>query len=199
MSARIFVLASLCAALGACHREARPRPPAMRSQAMNLAAVPPSPVAGALRGRPFRTVEAWYRVVRMPGRERIDLIFSEGHVARLCNESEPELARHVWLRFPGITQFAVGDLRVDPPAQSPFSVHYEWTEDDKWTGHGGGSAALAVEEVAPGAVVGRAKVCFGDATQSCVEGAFRARECRNELDLDGPRSGARQREGVPRP
>ena len=189
-----------CVALGACREGAPPsRPPAMRSQAMDLAAVPPTPVAGSLRGRSFRTVEAWYRVVRMPGRERVDLIFSEGRAARLCGESVPELARHVWVRFPGVTQLAVGAVRVDPPAEAPMSLHYEWAEHDKWAGHGGGSAALSVDEVAPGAVAGRVKICFNDAAQSCVTGAFRAQECRNELDLDGPRAAVRQREGVPRP
>lgn len=200
MSARALAFVAACASLGGCHRAAeRPRPPAVRSQDMEVAAIPPTPVAGSLRGRAFRTVEAWYRVVRMPGRERVDLIFSEGHAARLCGESLPELARHVWVRFPGITQLPVGVARVDPPAAAPFSVHYEWTEREKWRGHGGGSAAIAVEEVVRGTVVGRAKICFGDATQSCVAGSFRAQECRSELDIDGPRSGIRQREGVPVP
>jgi hypothetical protein len=199
VSARSLVLAlvAACASLSACHREAPRRPPAMRSQAMDLAAVPPTVVSGSLRGQPFRTVEAWYRVVRMPGRERVDLIFSEGRATRLCGESSPELARHVWVRFPGVTRLAVGVQRVDPPAVSPFSVHYEWAEHDKWAGHGGGSAAIGVDAVTPGTIVGRAKICFGDATQSCVAGSFRAQECRNELDLDGPRSGVRQREGAP--
>lgn len=192
-----LALAAACASLTACHREAPRRPPAVRSQAMDLAAVPPTPVAGSLRGQAFRTVEAWYRVVRMPGRERVDLIFSEGRATRLCGESTPELARHVWVRFPGVTRLAVGEQRVDPPATSPFSVHYEWTEHEKWVGHGGGSAAIGVDAVTPGTITGRAKICFGDATQSCVTGSFRAQECRNELDLDSPRSGIRQREGAP--
>jgi hypothetical protein len=200
VSPRAVLLAAVaCASLAACHRPPPRRPPAMRSQAMDLSAVPPTPVAGSLRGEAFRTVEAWYRVVRMPGRERVDLIFSEGRAGRLCAESAPELARHVWVRFPGVTQLAPGAQRIDPPAQTPFSVHYEWAEHDKWAGHGGGSAAIAIESVSPGTLVGRAKICFGDATQSCVAGAFRAEECRSELDIDGPRSGIRQREGAPAP
>ncbi len=200
MSARTFILVALCLALGACTRGAtRTKPPTMRSRDMNLAAVPPTALAGVLRGRAFHTVEAWYRVVRTPGRERIDVIFSEGRVARLCGESVPELSRHVWVRLPGITRFSVGTTRVDPPAETPLSVHYEWAENEKWTGHGGGSAVLTIDSVAPSVVAGRAKICFGDTTQSCVEGSFRARECRSELDLDGPRAGARQGEGAAPP
>lgn len=193
-------LAALLLALAACAKAPeRPRPPAVLSAAMDLASVPPTAVAGSLRGRPFRTVEAWYRVSRLAGRERVDLIFSEGRAARLCGESTPELARHVWLRVPGVTQLAPGVLRVDPPAASPLSAHYEWAEDEKWRGHGGGAVALSVDEVSPGAVAGRVRVCFADAAQSCVAGSFRAQECRSELDLDGPRAGIRQREGAPPP
>jgi hypothetical protein len=193
---RPLALVVVCAALAGCKRPVARSTPAMRSSAMDLAAIAPTAVAGSLRGSPFRVVEAWYRVERAPGRERVDLILSEGHVGRLCGESVPELSRHVWVRFPRVTELAVGALRVDPPATTPISVHYEWADDGKWTGHGGGSAVVAVDEVAPGAIAGRAKICFDDPARSCVAGSFRARECRSELDLDGPRSGVRQREGA---
>ena len=200
MSARKVVLAVALAAIGGCKKDDSGHgPPRTRSQDMNVTAVPPGPVGGTLGGRAFQTVQAWYRVVRMPGRERVDLIFSEGRPTRLCGESEPELSREVWVRMPGITTLHTGVLRVDPPASTPISVHYEWTVDDKWRGHGGGSAMLSVDEVSVGAVAGRVHICFDDTAQSCVEGSFRASECRNELDLDGPRALVRQREGVPPP
>ena len=190
---------ALLLALGAgCQKEATTRhAPRVASQAMSAAAVPPGVVGGTLVGAPFHTVQAWYRVARMPGRERVDLIFSEGRPTRLCGESEPELSREVWVRVPGVTGLHPGELRVDPGASTPISVNYEWPVDEKWHGHGGGSALLSVDEVTVGAIGGRLHICFDDASQSCVEGTFRATECRNELDVDGPRALVRQREGVP--
>jgi hypothetical protein len=200
MTRRWATLASVLTALLACAQTEPPgRPPARRARDMDVDAIPAAPVHGTVHGEPFQLAEAWYRVVRFHGRERIDLILSEGHATRLCGESDPELARHVWLRFPGITRFAPGVARVDPPAQAPFSVHYEWTVDEKWRGHAGGSAVVALDTVEFDRVTGRVRVCFDDAAQSCVEGGFRASECRNELDVDGPRAGVRQREGTPVP
>lgn len=186
-------LVALLATSGCRHEAETRRPPARRSEAMAVALIPPAPVAGRLAGQPFRLRTAWYRVQRRPGRERVDLVLSEGARTRLCSESAPDHARHVWLRFPGVTALRPGEQRLDPPSARPFSVHYERVVGARWRGHGGGSAVVAFDSVQPSAVAGRLEVCFGDAAQSCVAGSFHAAECWSELDLDSPVSGGASR------
>lgn len=178
------------ALLVGCSREAPARPPAERSAEMQVASIPPTPVTGSLEGQRFTLRDAWYRVVRKAGRERLDLILSEGRVTRLCAESDPERSRHVFLRFPSWQRPVAGEYRVDPGAAGAvFSAHYEAPDERQWRGTLVASAVVVFDAPEGDTVDGRVEVCFGDATQSCVKGSFRARECRSELDPDGPRSG----------
>lgn len=186
---RVALAASVLGAVASCGHAEATRPPSETSASMNVAAIPPSPVSGTIDGQRFAMQEAWYRVVRKAGRERIDIIISEGHHARLCAESIPEMARHVWVRFPHWQHFAPGEYRVDPGTDAPLSVHYEVPAEHVWAGRGVASAVVSIESSTSDSVTGRIRACFGDATQSCVTGAFHAVECRNELEPDGPNSG----------
>lgn len=189
MSARFTAVCLFATALAGCARPAPVRPPAIRSADMQVGAIPPTPVAGTLDGQRFTLREAWYRVVRKAGRERVDLILSEGRATRLCAESDPELSRHVYLRFLQWQRPVAGELRVDPERAGVFSAHYEVPDGRQWRGTAVASAVVVFDAPQGDTVDGRLELCFGDATQSCVKGSFRARECRSELDPDGARAG----------
>lgn len=188
MSPRIALLA-LCAVGFACSHPARPLPPSSRSSEMQVGLIPPTPVAGDLDGRRFVVRDAWYRVQRKAGRERIDLTLSEGRVTRLCAESDPEASRHVWLRFPQWQRFSAGEYRIDPGRTPVFTAHYEAPDGRPWKGTSEASAVLVLSPQEGDTVEGRIELCFADPTRSCVHGTFRARECRSELDPDGPSAG----------
>ncbi|MEI8255001.1 MAG: hypothetical protein WCJ30_04950 [Deltaproteobacteria bacterium] len=170
---------------------------AVRSSDMQVAAIPPPSVGGSIDGQAFHLRTAWYRVERRAGRERVDLILSEGTRARLCGDSTPERAREVWLRFPGVTSLQAGVQRVDPPAATPFSIHYERIVDDRWRGHTGGAAVVSLDVVERTTISGRLRACFDDTSASCLSGTFRAEECQSELDLDSPISGGASRGALP--
>lgn len=193
---RVTVFAAL-AAHGCDHYEPG-GPPAQTSAAMNVASIPTAGVSGTLGGQRFVLREAWYRVQRRAGRERIDLVLSEGRATRLCAESDPEGARHVWVRFPRWQRFSAGEYRIDPNSANPaMSVHYEAPREHAWEGRGVASAVVVIDEAAGDTVSGRIRACFGDATRSCVAGSFRAQECRSELDPDGPNAGNIRRREAP--
>ena len=88
---RAAVTAGVLVAVASCGHAQATRAPSERSSSMSVAEIPPSPVSGTLDGQRFAMHEAWYRVQRKAGRERIDIVISEGQHARLCAESVPEL------------------------------------------------------------------------------------------------------------
>ncbi len=169
----------------------------MRANDMRVDAIPPPPVSGTVDGQPFHLRTAWYRIQRRMGRDRVDLILSEGGRARLCGESTPDRARHVWIRFPSVTALHTGVQRVDAPATNPFSIHFERILDGRWRGHSGGVGVVSVDTVERTTVTGRLRACFDDEGASCVSGTFRAEECQSELDLDSPISGGASRGTMP--
>lgn len=173
--------------------------PSQASPAMTLSTIPPLPVSGTVGGRRFTTHDTWYRVIRKAGRERIDLYLSEGRSTRLCAESDPETARHVWVRFPQWQRFAPGEYRVDPgAAHATMSVHYEASsEEHRWDGNGQASAVVSIDAASGDSVTGRLRACWGDESHSCVEGSFRAIECRPETEPDSPTAGNYRRREAP--
>lgn len=182
---RAALIAALCAS--AC-KAAAVAPTSVPAAAMDLSAVPERAVAGTVDGVRFALREAWFRVERRKGRARVDVILSEGRATRLCATSEPEHARHVWLRLAGVTQLAPGDLRGAPSPDDTISAHWETRASGAWQGRAG-SVALRVETVSPALITGRVRACFGPGAEGCVEGSFQARACVTELDLDGPLAG----------
>lgn len=191
MKSAASVLAALLVA--GCHeaprREGAPRERSTSMQAGNLAT---APVAGHLGGTPFRLRAAWYRVVRRPGHERVDLFLSEGNVSRLCGRPTPSNARQVLVRVPNARTLTRGELRV-AATTTAMQVSYETPVEHGYEGVGAGEALVVLDTVESTVVAGRMRACFPDAQGSCVDGTFRAEECRDELDFDGPRGGGAHR------
>lgn len=182
---RAAVIVALCAS--AC-KAAPVAPTTVPAAAMDLAAVPETAVAGTVDGARFALREAWFRIDRRATRARVDVILSEGRATRLCATSEPEHARHVWLRLAGVTQPVPGDLRGAPSPDDAVTAHWETRASGSWQGRPG-SVALRIETVSPALITGRVRACFGPGAEGCVAGSFQARACVNELDLDGPLAG----------
>ncbi len=155
---------------------------------LDLGLTPAGVVSGDLDGARFTLREAWFRVDRRDPRARVDLVFSEGRATRLCATSDPPHARHILVRFPRAQALAVGTLRGAPTAEAPVSAVFETHASDHWVGRPG-SVAVAIDTSTPTLVTGRLRACFGPGAEGCVAGAFQARQCVTELDLDGPLTG----------
>ena len=186
----------LLALIAGCHEAPPARTHRARETAasMSAEAIPAANAQGTLGGRPFTLRTAWLRAVRRVGHERVDLVLSEGRPSRLCGRPTPNDARHIVVRFTGVTEVPAGAHRIDPGAQGR-EVFAEAPGEHGIEAVGGGSALLIAERPDGGdGVFGRVRVCLPDAHGSCVAGAFRAQVCWDELDLDGPR-GARDRAG----
>ncbi|MEI8258870.1 MAG: hypothetical protein WCJ30_24640, partial [Deltaproteobacteria bacterium] len=97
--------------------------------------------------------------------------------------------------------FAPDEFRLDPATEAsrPVSVHFEVSgEEHHWEGSGVASAVVSIDAVSGDTVTGRMRSCFADEHHSCVEGSFRAIECRPETEPDSPNAGNyRRREPVP--
>ncbi len=180
---------ALVLSVGCREPEAHTYAPRERAESMTPESLARSPVSGHLGGRPFTQRTAWYRVVRRPGHARLDLVVSEGTPSRLCAVPTPAGARQVLVRYDGTTALTPGPLRADPSPTAPFRVFYERPAEHGFEGVGGASALVVIDAIEANVIVGRLRACFPDATGSCVGGAFRAEECRDELDFDGPRGG----------
>jgi hypothetical protein len=162
----------------------------VRAEDLSEHAIPRRRVEGVLRGSPFRVEEARFRVERMPGRERVDLLLSDKPFVR-CGVPVATTARKVWLRFQGKVRVEPGVMRVGPADTAPpFTMHYEARASRKWRGEQGGAALLALHRSDAEAMHGRLHACFDDGRGSCVKGWFRARPCTGELDVDDPVVGA---------
>lgn len=185
---RALILAIVLFA-GCREPDARTYAPRERAESMMPESVARSPVSGHLAGTPFTMRSAWYRVVRRPGHARLDLVVSEGAPSRLCARPTPADARQVVVRHEGTTALTPGPLRADPSPSAPFRVFYEHPGEHGFEGVGGASALVVIDAIEANVLLGRLRACFPDATGSCVGGAFRAEECRDELDFDGPRGG----------
>ncbi|MFO0644892.1 MAG: hypothetical protein U0326_01560 [Polyangiales bacterium] len=155
---------------------------------LDLGLTPAGAVSGELDGARFTLREAWFRVDRREPRARVDLILSEGRATRLCATSDPPHARHILVRVPRAQSLAVGTLRGAPGAETPVSANFETHASDHWVGRPG-SVAIAIDTSTPTLVTGRIRACFGPGAEGCVAGAFQARQCVTELDLDGPLTG----------
>lgn len=166
--------------------------PHERAASMHAGSLATAPVAGHLAGTPFRMRAAWYRVVRRSGHERVDLFISEGRSGRLCGRPTASEARQVLVRATGVRALPTGEVRVTA-ATPTMQVSYEVPEEHGYEGVGGGEALVVFDAAEGTAVLGRLRACFPDAHKSCVEGTFRAEECRDELDFDGPRGGGQRR------
>lgn len=179
------------ALLVACRADA-PAVSRVSPAAIDLDAVPTAAVSGAVDGARFTLREAWFRVERREGRARVDLLLSEGRATRLCATSEPEDARHLWVRITDVTALTPGDLRGGPTTSGAVTAHWESRASGHWEGRPG-SVALRVEAADGAAVTGRLRACFGPGADGCVSGTFLARRCESELDLDGPLAGNTRR------
>ena len=126
---RFALVAVLCA--GAC-KAAPAAPTSVPAASMDLSTVPETAVAGTVDGARFALREAWFRIDRRASRARVDVILSEGRATRLCATSEPEHARHVWLRLAGVTALAPGDLRGSPSPDEAVSAHWETRASGAW-------------------------------------------------------------------
>lgn len=183
MRRRIFAAAALVASCQGASATTNVSP-----ESLDLGVAPASAVSGDVDGARFTLREAWFRVDRREARARVDLILSEGRATRLCAASEPAHARHILVRFPRAQALAVGTLRAAPNAESPVSAMFETHASDHWVGRPG-AVAVAIDTVTATLVTGRLRACFGPGGDGCVAGAFQARPCVTELDLDGPLSG----------
>ncbi len=155
---------------------------------LDLATAPAALVAGDVDGARFSLREAWFRVDRRQSRARVDLVLSEGRGTRLCANSDPPRARHVLVRFPGAQALSVGVQRGAPGASTPVTASFESHASGRWSGRPG-AVAIEVLTATPTLVTGRVRACFGPGSEGCVAGAFQARLCVTELDVDGPLSG----------
>jgi hypothetical protein len=188
--ASVLLTAALCAWSAGCGEDQpAPAPLDTTSAELNLDDIGDGPVSGTLRGGEFTAADVRFRRETFEGRERVDIFIAEEAI-EMCGIPRISEGRRVWLRFPGTTELAVGEQRVDPPDTEPFSVHYDIEADEGWEGYGGGAAVVAVDEVGPRMLRGRLHVCFDDGAGSCVAGSFRAGPCISALEVDDPVQGA---------
>jgi hypothetical protein len=168
---------------------------------MDLSVAPSAPVSGAVDDAPFTLRDAWFRVEQRPGRERVDLVFSEGRATRLCATSEPEDARHLWVRLAGTALPSIGEFQATPSRDGAVSAHWEARTRGRWQGRPG-ALRMRLDTVTEDLAVGVLRACFGPGDQGCVAGSFQARRCVTELDPEGPLAGnvrRASRDGGPSP
>lgn len=190
-------LAAVALLVAGCEEPPAPKAPLEATAAsLSVEGLSVAP-AGPLDGKRFEAKSAHYRVTRYPGRHRIDLYFDDPE-PESCGLPLPRSGRRVFLRFPELQRFEVGEWSVEVDAdEPPLEVHYEVGDTREWYGRAGGVAVLAIDEVEDRAVAGRLNVCFDDGQQSCVKGAFRAEECITRVDGQAVREGIGLLEPVP--
>lgn len=184
---------SLCALLACCtpssEQQETPRRP-LNVGLMDLRgeAVPEGPVSGTIAGNPFRSKNAYYTISRRAGGQRIDLFFleEEHEHCGLPGASSSLSGPTVWIRIPGRTSLAPGELTAELAGENTMQAHYEVQQEGHWTGVGIGRSVglLSIATIQEDIVHGHLLVCFDDGVESCVRGRFRAGECRSEVDLN---------------
>lgn len=176
---------ALILAITACNAPptSGPHPLAARASAKTLTDIPATPLAGTLRGKPFKLADARVRIEARAGRERVDVYLSETPIER-CGLPLARHGRRVWLRLPGTPTLDGAELRVEAGKPGPFEPHYEVELDGRWLGHGGGAALLSLKSEGFRKYAGQLWACFDDGLDSCVAGRFEASGCRSELDVD---------------
>ena len=152
-------------------------------------------VRGSIRGEDFAAEDVRFRIERMEGRERLDLIFAE-HLMVQCGVPLATEGRRLGVRFDGVTVLDAGELRIEGE-DPPFTVHYEVPAEWGFRGFEGGLARLRIETVTPLQIAGSLEISFADKSQSHVQGRFRATPCASELDVDDPVLGAGGLERTP--
>jgi hypothetical protein len=146
-------------------------------------AIEAGPVRGVVAGTPFRAVDARVRVVRFPGRERVELWLAESRFEH-CGLRGRDEGRRLFVRFPGVTELPEALVRIDPgDSQATGSVHFEVPDGRRWRGVGRAAAVLRVDGRGDGGMVrGRLEAWFDDGAGSRVAGRFRAVPCGSPVD-----------------
>ncbi len=185
MSMRRAALLSFGLLALACGDDAPPAPPPLPDASRVALDDVDGPVEGQVDGRAFRALDARFRVVTFPGRERVDLFFADRAIAR-CGLSVARDETRVWLRMPGVTSIALGELALlaAPEADAPasFEIHYERPIAGGYAEAHRGVARLEITSASAAQVDGRMRVCFAGADDSCVGGAFHATPCQSRID-----------------
>ena len=181
---RHFAVALLACATGCASEAAAPAPlPDVASVA--LEEVGEGAVEGEIDGEPFVTVDARFRVVDQPGRERVELLFSDRAIERCGLPMERE-ERLVWLRFGGRTHLDPGSYAALEVDTRDFSLHWERPVGEgldrtiRWGERG--VARVEITSASPRRVQGRVSVCFAGEEPACVAGRFDAAPCWSRID-----------------
>jgi hypothetical protein len=186
MSARIASvgLAMLGASVIACSDPPPPPLPLPDPSRVELAAVEGA-LRGSVDGRPFHALDARVRVVSFAGRERVDLLFADEAIER-CGLPLARAQTRLWVRVPGVTSLAVGELDLleerTADEANALEVHYERPNGRAFVEAHRGVLRLEITRATTEVVEGRLSACFADASGSCVAGRFRATPCRGRVD-----------------
>ena len=186
---RALALTGICLLFGCETSPSAPSGAAKKSlDVLSLDALS-APVEGRIHGAPFSVADAFFRVVRVPDRERTDIVLA-GEKADACGLPVRREGTRVVLRFPRVTALETGTLTFDgtPEPGAPFLL-YEAEVDRRWVGVGNATARVAVDDVGHSTIAGRIDACFPDGRESCIRGRFRARRCASRLDGLFPREG----------
>lgn len=146
-------------------------------------AIPDAPLNGTIRGAPFVLRDARYIIDRRIGYEHTDIKLSTGKSDNPCGPITPGTPTSIWLRLQGADKIETKDLKLASGTPSPWSVHYQVYDGERWIGVADGSAVVSMHEAGPdGRVTGGLAVCFADDMKSCVSGSFDALSCPSSLD-----------------
>lgn len=193
-----LLLAVLVAAptLVGCGRQPLPtrrEPAAIRGSADVIAT---GPVGGQIRGRAFATLNARYYVDHRPGYEKLEIVLSAADAPTPCADTSAKRATAVWLRRKGAHAPAEETIRVAPDQKGAWEAHYEDFDGIGWVGSSDAAMLLRIDKVQrEGEILGSLSACFGDESQSCVEGTFTATPC--VIRVDAPVRGIRAIEPLP--
>lgn len=179
-----------------CGRE--PPPPRREPAAIrgSVDVIATSPVGGQIHGKPFATLSARYYVDHRPGYEKLEIILSAAADPAPCADTSAKRATTVWLRRAGSHAPTVETVQVAPAQKGAWEVHYEYFDGVHWIGNSDTAALLRIDKVEQqGEILGSLSACFGDASQSCVEGTFKAPPC--VIRVDAPVRGIRAIEPLP--
>jgi hypothetical protein len=192
-----LLAAAVAVGLLGCRSESHRAPPRpVEPPVAQASAIPDAPLNGTLHGVQFVLRDARYIVDRRVGYAHTDIKLSAAKSETPCGPTVPARAASVWLRLQGEPLTGAKEIRLAPGEESPWSVHYQVFEDERWFGVGEGSAVVSIRELGPdGRLSGGIAVCFSDDKKSCVSGSFDAQSCPTSLDQ--PVRGAVPAEATP--
>jgi hypothetical protein len=156
-----------------------PSPPLHDPPAVSLDQATGESVTGSIAGEAFAAADVRFRV-RSGAEPHVDLWLADAPIDR-CGLALPRSGTRVWLRWPARTTLEPGRFESGADA-SVLEAHYERAVGRAFVESHRANAIVEITHVTAERIEGRLRACFGDASESCVGGAFVAPRCLSRVD-----------------